>query len=50
MPSMTEAIGCNLAMFIFSNNTMNKVMPFKMPHAPNHSLASFPQYQTEISE
>ena len=49
LPSMTEAIGCNLAMFIvsyncFKKNEDTKVMPFKMHHVLNHSLRSFPQY------
>jgi hypothetical protein len=54
---MTEAIGCNLATFIFSydffkknEDTRPNVMPFKMHHALNHSLTTFPQYQTEWSE
>ena len=51
LPSMAEAIGCNLVMFIFRYNCFRKmkaqdqkVMPFKMHHALNHSLTSFPQY------
>ena len=36
---MTEAIGCNLDMFIFSYNCF--MIPFKMHHALYHSLTSF---------